>query len=555
MEIFSPFFENEYIRIEAIEKILSDLSLAPNDHDYYHYSILISYMIKENDLPILFNTIQAKDFYITVHSYIERGTPLSLKLKEHLIEQFGYEEPKNMPDVWEKRRKEEFDIYFSQEAFKKECLDLFDSLNTNTINPKKLIKENHENNTYINLSLLWFLKWFAGDKKEASKEELSGWFEKYPAYFEEYLNIRIFENIRDMQEGKQLSDSQILHISDWYYQRIETANFQISINKINKNSFSMNKDAILLIFYMKKFNFDCPEEKLCEILNNPQVEFEFIIKRIKDKVLLNNQITENIKNFKEHYDSRIIRQCEYAMENNIKESQPYILEILKSDFDDSNKSLLLDYWFTNNLPARSVLNLKTEFNQNILIGLSQLLIKKGETTEAKHILENIFENPDNDEIRLSVINLLIWMKDLNALRLSIDYSKEKKIISLHDPFYGVRLEINMPDNYLLYDDIKALPLLMEYLEFCFDENISHKREIGNRKIENNLLHLALQSEKNRDIVITVLQEFIVNQRDKIQDIDALNFTIERIKQQYIDKYAQRYTFREAQTICKEIFLQ
>jgi aspartate oxidase len=79
-----------------------------------------------------------------------------------------------------------------------------------------------------------------------------------------------------------------------------------------------------------------------------------------------------------------------------------------------------------------------------------------------------------------------------------------------------------------------------------------KKEMGTRKIENNLAYLAIQSENNYNNVIAELQRFVIDHQGKYKDVESLNFVIEKIKQQYRDNHDKKYSFKEAKNIYEEI---
>lgn len=171
--------------------------------------------------------------------------------------------------------------------------------------------------------------------------------------------------------------------------------------------------------------------------------------------------------------------------------------------------------------------------------------------KAHSILLEIIKAPNDEKINLSAIDLLIWLKDPLGLQMSLECSKEKGIISLNDPFYGHYSSLDLPDSYLLYDDMVIYPLLIEYLDFCFSKEGSLKRG-RSRKIEGNIKFLASLSEMNYILIIKSLKEFIDSKKDIYQNTEDLNFLIEDINKEYREKQSKYLNFQDAKNICEEL---
>ena len=197
------------------------------------------------------------------------------------------------------------------------------------------------------------------------------------------------------------------------------------------------------------------------------------------------------------------------------------------------------------------MEIKNNLNQNELLIICRNLIIKNAPNKAHSILLEIIKAPNDEKINLSAIDLLIWLKDPLGLQMSLEYSKEKGIISLNDPFYGHYSSFNLPDNYLLYDDMVIYPLLIEYLDFCFSKEEYLKRG-RSRKIEGNIKFLASLSEMNYGLIIKSLKEFIDSKKDIYQNTEDLNFLIEDINKEHKEKQSKYFNFQDAKNICEEL---
>ncbi len=551
--LFSPFYENEEIRSKSITILLGLLSSKTQDEmSYWMFNSTLARIIKAEDLPHIFEKIDNQELYTTIVRFATKESEVYTKVLEHLKVKYKYE-PVEHIDPWPERRKDEFNILFEKERFKKESFALFDELGNSFI-PSELYKEEMKGK-YWNNSILAFMRWFVG-RGEITRPQLETWFIKNSDYFDFYLNMRISNNLprwNSNGEMPNISKDQLGFIKTYYDKRINEISFLLTINKEKENTYSMSPIASILINYMQRFEFDCPDNKLCEMLGNFNADFNLIVKKISDKKILTDAILGNLDNYSEFVGSRIFDMSKYCIDNNIHEALAPILEIIKDpNFDDYQKTYIITYCIEKSILVENIINISSYLTQSQILDLCEKLLQAGyhDKRKIRKILYDTIENSENKEHKLSAISLLVWQKEEKALRLLIDYCYEHSVLALDDPFNNIRVARNdMPDNYLLYDDIKLLPLLMEFLEFSLKPEILPKNR-GNSKIERNIIHLALLSEDNYIEVVMTLEEFIEKNKETYKDVEFLNFTINRIHEQYKEKNAKRYTFNEAFAICK-----
>lgn len=552
-ELFAPFFEDEKIRSKSIIILLELLSSKIKDEmSYWMYNNTLARIVRVENLPSIIEVIDNKELYITILRFAAKESEVYIRVLEHLKLKYKYE-PIEHIDPWPKRREDEFNILFEKERFKVECFSVFDELGDSFI-PSEIYKEEMKGKHWNN-SLLAFMRWLVG-KGMITRVQLETWFIKDSGYFDYYLNKRICSNIPHWNSnGKmpEISKEQLQTIKTYYDRWINETSFLLTINREKENSYSMSPIAFILIIYMQRFDFDCPDNKLCEMLGNFNADFNFIIKKISDENILVNSILRNIENHIEFDSSRIVDMCKYCIDNNINESLNFIFEIIKApNFDHYQKTYLITYCIEKKILVDDIINISSYLTQSQRLDFCERLLRADYYNKQKirEILYDIIGNSEKKEHELSAISLLIWQKEEEALRLLIDYSKRYSTVALDDPFNNVNVGRNdMPDNYLLYDNIKLLPLLMEFLEFSLNPDIFSKNR-DNSKIERNIIHLALLSEDNYIEVIMTLEEFIEKNGKKYIDIEFLNFTINKIKEQYKEKKAKRYTFKEASAICE-----
>lgn len=550
-DVFNLFKENENVRISIINIFIDFLRKETDRNPIYQCCIILAFFIKNEDFP----KIEAEPFPIEpfryLYLYVDKNTEISINLKKLLKDKFDHEELE-VPDKWAIRKKNEFDIYFTPMRFAQECLEIFDKVKDNKLDPYKLLTEYHsKEGTNYNLSIIQFLRWNFGDRVIISKEEVSNWINSNENKYLTYLNLQISENINRLNTEDKLPPAKYEFIKQWYDKNINSADFKITYTSEDKKQYTYESESLPLIRYMLTFNFDCPDVQLCDMLNRLDDNFNLITDKINDKNLLKKTILNTLGNFKEYNSFVLKNQIIYALNNKITESYPIIIDILKEDYLSFYKGSIIIIWLQNNLSSESLLEIKNNLNQDELLIICKNLIIKNTPNKAHSILLEIIKAPKDEKINLLAIDLLIWLKDPLGLQMSLEYSKEKGIISLNDPFYGHYSSLDLPDNYLLYDDMVIYPLLIEYLDFCFSKEGSLKRG-RSRKIEGNIKFLASLSEMNYMLIIKSLKEFVDSKKDIYQNTEDLNFLIEDINKEYKEKQSKYFNFQDAKNICEEL---
>lgn len=554
-KLFDPIFQDEKIRIEAIKLILK--SLEHEEHEdirHWQYVSTLAQLIEQSDLPLIFNTVTKEDLLITLTNRTIKES-VKADLLQYVKDKYNYIPIKHV-DPWLERARIEFNILFDKQRFVIECLSIFDELKSDTINYEEL-KEEKIGGKYRNRSLTYFLYWFKGGKN-IKKSDVQEWFKNQPEYFDYYLNSQICGRIPDpikKEKNKELTTYQIKVLKEYYDKYILTTDFTTKIDKEDRKTYTYAKHSPILITYMKKLNFDCPDNKLCEMIGNLWCEFDFITNKVKDKVLLKKTIFQNLHNYKEFGDSRTFQQCKYAISHDIANIDNIILEIIKdSEFEEYHKTELITLCIKHNKLTYNILNLTHFLNQSQILKICNQLIEKNYSNkdDIHSLLYQIIEESFDDKTKLAAITLLISQQETKALKLLIEYSKEHNTIALHDRFNNNYIDdINIGENYLQYDDISILPLLIELLELSLRPTITQKNG-GRNKIESSLTHLALLSEDNYIEIIMTLEQFIQDNKTRYTDVESINFIIEHINDLHQEKQSKQYSFKEAKIISNNI---
>lgn len=555
-EAYEYFFSKESIRVDALRWSLSELSVTTvNDSHQYVCICFLSLIIREEDLSEIFESIHQKEFYIILCRLINQTSAIYKIISRHLEKEYHhvvtvYDDPRPQ------REKEEFDILFEKERFKKECLKIFDDLNSEVLVTKELYKREDRKNSHFNHSLLRFFSCHWG-KDEVNRSDVDKWFIDNNECFEHYLMGKICSKLPRWNTKQKLPDfteAQLLEIRRYFDTNILSTSFSITINDIKSYSYTYSTISPLLIMLLQNFNFECPDEKLIEMLGNPNADFEFVTNKIKDKNILRSAILNNLENYQNFFCEDIQQFCKYTIDKNFSEAYHSILNILQDrDFEYYSKKEIISYCIDKNQLVSEIITITNTFTQKQNLSLCEQLLRSQPLykEQAREILAWIASQPESRETRLSAISLLVSMKDNDGLKQLIDYCKENSVIALSDPFNNISVGANVSDNYLLYDDMEVLPLLIEFLELSFQlKTRMDSRNSG--KIEQNLIHLALLSEDNFVEITLILGRFIQDNKEKYMDVESLYFTINQIEKLRKEKLSKSYSFKEAINICKEL---
>jgi len=148
----------------------------------------------------------------------------------------------------------------------------------------------------------------------------------------------------------------------------------------------------------------------------------------------------------------------------------------------------------------------------------------------------LHENDLNESDEKIVNNLLISCKNIYGLKFSIKWIEKYKI----SPFsqHGQRL--------YYFENLDAPPSFLILLELAYNKEI----KIGNELVGllpivlDGIYNLAIQSEVNFTDVCLKLKEFIEVNKGKLEEVEFLNATIERIKEKFFQSHSIKYTIQE-----------
>lgn len=553
-KIVKDFFVKTKTDQKAFETTLE--LIKTKDENYSYYALLSSFINENNYSQVIeqnLNNHISDNFIQRLYWNIRNEkNDLAELYKETVHKQtdIKIELPKQIDwdEIRKKRAQNSFNLLFDVEAFKREALRVFGDKESLTwdelwdIKKTKSIPQEMED-VFVN-SALDFVRDFARDTNIAYKKNVENWFTNKNNV--EYYFIEEKYHIIKNNDSLEISEKQINVIKSWFGKYIGVIDFKKAVTKGDEKSFSINNYACYLTFFMKKFGFECKEAILLDMLSfafgdligMETIQFEYVTKSVNDIELVKARVVENIISQEIAHFPIYEAHVEFALINNLSRCFPTILQnLLIEDVEEYHKNSIIDLFFKYKEGITRLKDMCDKLEFNVKVHLFDKLIQYD---EASFVVAKLvaFSTSDLDvnENRL-VNNLLITTKQILGLKRSIEWIKTQK----QNPFsqHGQGLSH--------FDDIKALPYLIELLELSYDSNITSEHSFDRlwSFVVNSLENLALSSKENYSIVIARMKTFIAENKDTLENIEFLNRPIETIKEKYFSKENIKYNLETA----------
>lgn len=545
------FFKGTNTKKEAIIKTLKLLS-SDSENIYDHIRLLCR-LVDEDNIVIISEAFR-KEIITEAHlvcickHFHNSNHPLSEALRLEICKnttiivelpiQIDYDR------IRKERAQRSFDILFDVELFKNECLRVFEHREELHVSDlyDHVINKNLDSDIFYPASALNKLRDFKDENGVVLKSKISNWFETYPNVTN-YIVPRIYGLLKSNTGDLILSDIQIVYIKNWFSNTVTTIDFSKAIERGSGNSFTPNWHAIYCVFFMQKLSFECPENTLLDMLsftfNDSHISQEYIEKMV-DKQKVEQRIISNIKNKTLQNDTVYENHVEYIFQNQLLEVYPNIFDDLSNNlFDEYHQKSIIDVYFKYNQDTDLLKSFFDMLNFNTQIAILKWFVKNEDLEYSSDKLMSLHNLDLDEEDEIKVNNLLISCKNIKGLELSINWIKKY----MQSPFsqHGQSL--------IYFDKLDSLPYFMELLELGYNKEIKIKHELDGMLaiVIAGIYNLAIQSEANFKEVSLKLKEFIDANKGKLEEVEFLNATIERIKEKFFQTHSVKYSIREIKT--------
>jgi len=542
------FFKGTNTKKEATIKTLKLLS-SDSENIYDHIRLLCR-LVDEDNIVIIFEAF-SKEIITEAHlvcickHFHNSNHPLSEALRLEICKNTTIIVELPIQIDYDKIRKERaqrsFDILFDVELFKNECLRVFEHREELHVSElyDHVINKNLDFDIFYPASALNKLRDFKDENGVVLKSKILNWFESYPNVTN-YIVPRIYGLLKSNTGDLILSDIQIVYIKNWFSNTVTTIDFSKAIERGSGNSFTTNWHAIYCVFFMQKLSFDCPENILLDMLsftfNDSHISQEYIEKMV-DKQKVEQRIISNIKNKTLQNDTVYENHVEYIFQNQLLEVYPNIFDDLSNNlFDEYHQKSIIDVYFKYNQDTDLLKSFFDMLNINTQIAIFKWFVKNEDLKYSFDKLMRLHELDLNKEQEKDVNNLLISCKSIKGLEFSIRWINRH----MQSPFsqHGQSLAY--------FDKLDSLPYFMELLELGYNKDVKIGNELDGMLsiVLDGIYNLAIQSDENFNEVCSKLKEFIEVNKGRLEEVEFLNATIERIKERFFQTHSVKYNIKQ-----------
>ncbi len=454
--------------------------------------------------------------------------------------------PRDYQKEKKERTKRELEIIFDKKEFLKEVQKIFDGEGKEKISfndIENLLFERYAEDRYNGFVMRELQNFFEQNVDKNKKWKLEDLINEINQLNYEWFTIRrVFNLLYDVNENElELSEGHKVVIKDFCFKNLKEANFKDAL-KPKDNRATPNYLAIMLWYFLRKFNFEYPEEILLDMLSFDWIDGHQFVgidylenrlpsEKIKDRILDN--LNKGIK------VSQVLKNhINYCKKHNLTEAKEQLFNIIKNPEIEMENRLLALETVASFPDTTTFLEEMLDIDEvELFINSAEILMNRGNRKSKGKLLHKL--SSENEKIALESAKLLIKEQDLKAIRFYCNYIKRTK-----------KFEVDFHDKNPLQQikTIKALPILFDLLKFSYE----FRREIQQDEIHRLdsiiigvLKNIALQSFSNFTKVMKRMQKFIKKYHSRLEGINFLNIASDEIEKTFFINYPGQITVDDA----------
>jgi len=334
-----------------------------------------------------------------------------------------------------------------------------------------------------------------------------------------------------------------------YSNFIEVTDEQIEF--IRKWCTDIGDDMRILWFFIQHFKIQLQEHKIFSLISNyydfnTQANLEDpgtidLIEPFISKEKIRDEISTNLKEGLDN-DLAWVSNASYAIRQNYKDTFDYIVKHLETTNHDEYKfNDVLTLWFKKSNNAERLCQFIENSVSSILKWKAISLLansKKDKSFLVKYLHRIIDESTDKLEDRFLAATYLMQLNDIAGLEFTGNY-----ILQNPDPKFDFNFHLRNLSN---VNQPEAIPLLMKLLFVSkgkeFTEDRFNNLEL---KILDSIHNIGIQSNEAFGLIKSALILFIETNKYKLDNLNFLYITIDRIEDQLNMRKAQNYSLDEA----------
>ena len=372
------------------------------------------------------------------------------------------------------------------------------------------------------------------------KEEINKW--NY-----EWFTVRHIFDLLHHGTDLELSEEQKNFIKDFCLRNLKKVNFREALKPKEKGA-TTSALAIMLWYFLRKFDLNYPEDVLLDMLSFDWIENEFVGIDYLEKCLppekIKRRILENLsKGIK--VDQVLKNHINFCKKHHLEEAKEQLYQIIEDPKNEiENRLLALE---TIAELTNSTIFLERLLNTNelkLFVEVAKILMSQNNKKCKEKLIRTL--SSANEDFALESAKLLIKEQNLKAIQFYADYIKRTKKFDVHLHDKNPLQEIKT---------IKALPVLFDLLKFSY----KYKKQIQQDEfysldyaIIDILKTIALQNFSNFNKVTKELQKFIKKHESQLEGVNFLNAVCDNIEKAFLASYRPRLTVEDAKKKIKKL---
>ncbi|MEO6833688.1 MAG: hypothetical protein ABI378_13765 [Chitinophagaceae bacterium] len=447
------------------------------------------------------------------------------------------------------REQKSFDLLFDADALKQAVISVFNSFGEEEISSEEMYQLNRKkfSEKEFHPESVTRILWDWTRNRTVTLNQITQWMDNGEK-FEDYRVNEIYEKIKGIQEA--ISDEQRTYLKNWVDKTLPLLDIPNAIRVTSKTSTSWNLKTATCWYFIKRFRFSIPKIKALDFTlfwdneREQQERHYSIINTLENFVdisSLKKRVTANLQ-VDLPVDEIWKNNAVYALSKHLRSAYSAIL----CELGNEQRSV-----YTRDEVAKQFLEATKDDGS-----LFKVIKKGGLTNFHWNIMRLIIPKVS---LAAEVITHLNGIMNDVVNNLEDRILASKYLMRLHDlkglEFYAEHLlKTGAPDDDYIHNgagfesitDIQALPILIKLL--ALSKQSAFKQDEFN-SLENRLLdtisNIAIQSEENLMVVTSKLKEFIEGNKEQIEHLGFLHFSIERMEERFYQTKSQSLTLLEA----------
>lgn len=557
-----PFFEKTNSKELAFSRLVTD---ELKRTDLMAWNILPFYSRQNNSLVIdlfLKGKIEKRFLQNFLNSGSESGKILVLKekLEEITGEDFSLPPSVDWKSIREEKKKRDIQVIFYKDKYLAEVEKLEKNINQIvTVEKVKDIRFKAEHSYEYSNVVLYEVISLLEEKlsfKEAKKKLNERDWDQYFAY--KFYDLFVQGNIDNnkIKTVRELLDEQEVEIlREWCFSNLDKVDFRNELETKEDGLSSTSYVALLLWLFQIIFKFEYPKYKLLEMISYEYLDFSpYGLEHYEEFLTTDEILDEVFRNLERGLEDRFVIQnhLNYALSNRIEDILFYTSQIINdSKKDDSIRKNAVDVSLKFEKGTPVLFDLLEDMDEGELYWyiVDKLLIDSDDNDLLVSILSKKLKHGEESN-RINAAARLILLQNIQGLQYYLHQAKKENQVPIHKYISSLGYSENPVTQFKNADGLDELIQLLE-LDYHDDFNQSDYRRIS-QVVKSSLTTIALQSEKNLQLVTNKLIDFIDEKKEEYPNLKYLYNYVDDIEKKFYLNKSQELNLESAISYAEEV---